>query len=96
MGDLRPGVDEHDRIDFLFLPGDVDQNGVVQPFDLLQFRQIVDGIYVPAQGIDEDYADTNRTGEITPFDLLMYRQLINGVPPATQPWAGETANNPQP
>jgi hypothetical protein len=96
LGNLGPGVEEPDRVDFLFLPGDVDQNEVVQPFDLLRFRQIVNEIFVPPMGIPEDYVDTNRTGEITPFDLLMYRQLINGTPPATQPWAGETANHPQP
>ncbi len=96
LGDLGPGIEEPDRIDFLFLPCDVDQNGQVGPFDLLRFRQIVNGIYVPTHGTLEDYADTNRTGEITPFDLLMYRQLINGTIPATRPWAGETANHAQP
>jgi hypothetical protein len=95
-GDLGPGVEEPDRIDFLFLPGDVDQNGEVSPFDLLRFRQIVSEVFVPTHGTPEDFVDTNRTGEITPFDLLMYRQLITGTIPATQTWNGATANSPQP
>ncbi len=96
LGNLGPGVEEPDRIDFLFLPGDVDQDGAVGPFDLLRFRQIVSEIYVPTHGTPEDYVDTNRTGEVTPFDLLMFRQLVTGQLPATRPWNGETANHPQP
>ncbi len=74
----------------------IDQNGRVQPFEVLRFRQVLNEVYVPRQGITEDFVDANRNGIISPFDLLQHRGLLNGVPPPTQPWAGETANNPQP
>ncbi len=96
LGNLGPGIEEPDRIDFLFLPGDVDQSSRVDPFDLLRFRQIVADAFTPALGVPEDFVDLNRTGEVTPFDLLMFRQLIAGQLPATRPWSGETANHPQP
>jgi hypothetical protein len=73
-----------------YLPADVDQNGSVTPFDLLEFRQLVNDQIDPVAGVEEDYVDTNRDGAITPFDLLSYRQLINGVSPATQAWNGAT------
>jgi hypothetical protein len=95
-GNQGPEVDETDRVDIAFLPGDVQQSGDTTPFDLLAFRQIVNDVVDPTQGIDEDYVDTNRDGDITPFDLLMFRQLVNGTPPATRPWSGESLNNPRP
>jgi Dockerin type I domain len=95
-GDMGPGMNEPDRIDFLFLPGDVDQNGVVNPLDLFRFRQLVTGVVTPDRGTLADYVDINRNGIITPADLFRFRQLIEGVPPATQVWAGASANNAQP
>ncbi len=95
-GNLGPGITEPDRIDFGFLPGDVDQSGRVDPFDLLRFRQIIDQVFAPTLGIAEDYVDINRTGDVTPFDLLMFRQLIAGAIPATESWSGEQSNSPQP
>ncbi len=77
------------EIRYGFLPADVDQDGVVGPFDLLRFRQIVNGVFTPTEGESELFADVDRDGAIGPFDLLVLRQLINGVGNATQPWAGE-------
>lgn len=95
-GNQGPGVSEPDRVDFLSLPGDVDQNSGVQPLDLLRFRQMILGSFSPTKGLDIDYVDTNRSGTINPIDLLRFRQLLTGVPPATRTWLGETANQPQP
>ncbi len=89
IGDLGPGVDESDRVDVGFLPADVDQSGVVSPFDLLRFRQIINDLFNPPQGTDADFVDIDRNGDITPFDLLNFRQLINGTGNATRPWSGE-------
>ncbi len=97
LGDQGPSVDEPDRIDVGYLPGDVDQSSAVTPFDLLLYRQIVNDLAVPDIGSDVDYVDTDRTGAISPFDLLAFRQLINGVsPPATQSWNGASMNNLRP
>ncbi len=71
-----------------FLPGDVNQNGIVQPTDLFAFRQIVNGFFTPEFGSTNDYIDTDRNGSVTPLDLFRFRGLINGVSPATQSWAG--------
>ncbi len=95
-GNQGPDADESDRVDIAFLPADVDQSGDVSPFDLLMFRQIVNDLLDPQQGTEEDYVDMDRDGSVSPFDLLLFRQLINGITPATQPWAGETLNNPRP
>jgi metallopeptidase family M12-like protein/dockerin type I repeat protein len=95
-GDEGADVDETDRVDVAFLPGDIDQNGSVTPFDLLTFRQLVNGGLVLDQGESEDFVDTNRDGALTPFDLLTYRQLVNGTTPATEVWSGESLNNPRP
>ncbi len=95
-GDLGPGVDEADRVDIGFLPADVDQNGEVGPFDLLLFRQFINGVSAPAEGVVTDFVDTDRNGAVEPFDLLSYRQLVNGVTPSTQPWAGATLDAPRP
>ncbi len=81
----------NDSIQIGYLPCDVDQTGSVTPFDLLTFRQYVNGVSEPAVGVVTDYIDTNRNGTSDPFDLLVFRQLINGVtPPATQPWNGQS------
>ncbi len=87
-GDLGPGVIEPDRVDYGFLPADVDQSGCVTPFDLLKFRQFVNDVVTP-NCPKIDFVDFNRNNAIDPFDLLMFRQL------ATR-WAGECINNPQP
>ncbi len=79
-----------DQITVGFLPGDVDQNGLVSPFDLLRFRQIVNGAFTAEVGVNADYADMDRSGAIAPFDLLRFRQTVNGISPATQTWAGAT------
>ncbi len=90
LGDLGPGVDESDRVDIGFLPGDVDQGGRVEPFDLLMFRSIIQGIGGNPQGEDADFVDVDRSGSVTPFDLLAFRQLVNGSGNATRVWADET------
>ncbi len=95
-GNQGPGVDESDRVDIAFLPADVDQSGGVTPFDLLQFRQLVNGVVPPPAGVVEDFADIDRSGSVQPFDLLAFRQLINGVSPATQPWSGAMLDAPRP
>ncbi len=95
-GDLGPGVAEPDRVDFAFLPGNVDQDETNAPFDLLVLRQYLNHVAVPVYGTLEDVADADRNSVITPFDLLRFRQLVNGIPPATQPWAGESLNHQQP
>ncbi len=89
LGDLGPGGDEPDRIDLGFLPGDLDQTGVVDPFDLLALRRIAAGLETPSRGPDVDYADTNRNGGIEPLDVLLFRQLVRGNGNATRPWADE-------
>jgi len=95
-GNRGPNVAEPDRLDFLFLPADVDQNGGVQPADLLRFRQIMAGSFEPGQGLVTDYIDTDRSGTINPIDLLRHRQLLSGTDRATRVWLGLTANQPQP
>lgn len=73
-----------------FLPGDIDQNGIVTPVDLLRFRQYLNETSTPSIGSVANYIDTDRDGEINPLDLYRYRQLINGVSPSTQVWAGQS------
>ncbi len=96
LGNQGPGLDEPDRVDIGFLPGDVDQDGGVGPFDLLRFRQLVNDVVNPDRGVEIDYVDINRDGALSPFDLLAFRQLINGVNPATRAWSGESMNNARP
>jgi ASPIC and UnbV/FG-GAP-like repeat/FG-GAP repeat len=97
VGNLGPGLDEPDRIDVSLLPGDIDQNGETSPFDLLLFRQLVQGNVGVDRGVVADYLDMDRSGVVTPFDILVYRQLVAGVsPPATQAWAGETLLDDRP
>ncbi len=89
-GNQGPGIDEADRVDIGFLPCDIDQSGGVQPFDLLRFRQFINGLIEPAQGEDRDFVDIDRDNEVTPFDLLALRQLIQGTGNATLPWDGQS------
>lgn len=95
-GNQGPGVGEPDRVDIGFLPADVDQNGTVNPLDLLRFKQFVNGIQSPAKGTLEDFLDIDRNGVINPLDLLGFKRLINGITPATQAWAGTSINHAQP
>lgn len=96
LGDLGPETDEPDRVDIGFLPCDIDQSGIVQPLDLLWFRQMFTGVRVPKLGGLRDYIDSDRSGTLNPTDLLRFRQLLLGTPPATRPWVGEAMNHPRP
>ena len=96
LGDLGPGVAEPDRLDFAFLPGDVNQDCRVSPLDLVRFRQGFAGTWSPPCGPVEDYLDITRNGSITPIDLLRMRQLLLGTPPATRRWLGEVSHASQP
>ncbi len=103
QGDQGPGVDEPDRVDIAYLPGDVDQSSATGPFDVLAFRQLVNGIIEPSSlGCSDaacDYIDVNRNlqcGAQDPFDLLALRQMANGVSPATRVWNGVALNHARP
>ncbi len=73
-----------------FLPADVNQDGTVNPLDVLRFKQIVNGLLTPTEGPVELFVDIDRSGTVSPLDLLVFKQLINGVANATQPWAGQS------
>lgn len=88
LGDLGLGVDENDRLDLAALPCDVDQNGRVQPLDLLRFRQIISGVFAHPRGIAEDYVDMDRQGTVAPIDLLRFRQLYSGTGQSIRAWSG--------
>jgi Subtilase family len=75
-----------DGITIGFLPGDVDQNGMVSPFDLLAFREIVAGVADDLPGAETLFVDTDRNEIVEPFDLLRYRGLIFGAADATRAW----------
>ncbi len=94
-GNEGPGVDETDRVDLGFLPCNVDQMGTCGPFDLLRFRQYVNGQVVPPGPLTL-FIDINRNLASDPFDLLRFRQIVNGVFPSTQPWGNVGMNNTQP
>ncbi len=94
-GDQGPGIDEPDRIDIGFLPGDVNRDSQVSPEDVLHFRQFTLGL-VEDDGGALNIFDLNRDGRIGPFDVLTIRRIIAGVTPATQPWAGLTLDQPRP
>ncbi len=96
LGNLGAGINEPDRIDIGFLPGDLDQNGTVTPNDLFRFRQGVNGLWEPGFGMIEDFLDIDRNGAIQPLDLFRLRQIINGNGVATQPWSGESMTTDQP
>jgi hypothetical protein len=90
QGDLGPGVNEPDRVDIGFLPGDIDQSGQTQALDLLRLRQIFFNQFHNPEGEDIDYVDLDRNGKFQPADLLRFRQLFYGTGPATQVWNGAT------
>ncbi len=81
--DIAPG---DGCIDIGYLPGDIDQSGVVNPVDLFLFRQYVNDVSTPAFGTIEDYADIDRNGSVSPLDLFRLRQGLNGV--GEDAWAG--------
>ncbi len=87
---------EPDRVDIASLPGDIDQNGIVQPLDLLRFRQGLNGTWTPEFGSLELYLDIDSNGEIQAVDLLRFRQLFQGSGNATQAWLGESLAEPRP
>ncbi len=73
-----------------FLPGDVNQDGVVAPTDLFRIRQTVNLSLSPIDGAFTDYVDIDRDSNITPLDLFRFRQLINGIGPATRAWGKQS------
>lgn len=99
-------ADEPDRLDIAFLPGDIDQSGMVTPIDLLRMRQYIaqelDGGICSAcphhvnGGLAGDYFDTDRDRDVDPVDLLRYRQLLAGTGGATRVWGGATLLEPRP
>jgi hypothetical protein len=92
--------DEPDRVDFAYLPGNIDQNNSVQPLDLLRMRQrLLDSCPATCPdcgGQDDFYFDIDRNGIIQALDLLRWRQLWFGTSPSTQVWQSESLNNPRP
>ncbi len=92
----NPIVDDN-SVSIAALPADVDQNGRVQPLDLLRMRQALTGaIADPEQGVLTDRFDIDRNGNIQALDLLRWRQLWTGAGSATQAWQGNQLNNDQP
>lgn len=97
QGDLGPDTNEPDRVDIGYLTADVNNNGNVNPLDLLKFKQFVNGVVTPDCGTLLDFTDINRNGSLNPLDLLRFKQAINGItPPSTQVWAFKSINNPRP
>jgi hypothetical protein len=96
LGDLGPGMNEPDRIDFGFLPCDTNQNGQCSPIDLFVFRGFVTGANTPPNGLLTDVADIDRSGAVSPIDLFRFRQLVNGVGASTQPWSLVSIPDPRP
>ncbi len=90
LGDLGPGNAEPDRIDIGFLPGDINQNGTVEPVDLTRMRQFIVNQSFHNSCADVLYFDTNRNGVAPePVDLTRYRALILGGGASTQVWQTE-------
>jgi hypothetical protein len=100
VGNMGASVNEPDRIDIGFLPGDIDQRGSTQPLDLFMLRAaIVNGTLPPntCAGLSVvDLADVDRNGVVEPIDVFFYRQLINGVGASTRPWGGAVMANTRP
>lgn len=91
QGNMGEDVDEPDRIDLAALPGDVDQNGVIEPLDVFRFRQLVNGAIPCLPELCEpppELTDMNRNGTVNPLDLFVFRQIINGAGTTTQIWGG--------
>jgi len=97
QGDLGPGNPEPDRVDYGFLPGDIDQNGETVPLDLIRFRQFIATGVNPNDCAAYLYYDIDRDGAFPlPLDLIRYRQILAGAPPATKAWLAESMNAMQP
>jgi hypothetical protein len=96
LGDLGPDIDEGDRVDIGFVPGDISQDGDAQPVDLSLWRQMYFNQVPPIQGAVELYIDTDRNGAVQPRDITIYIKLLLGNSPATQRWLGQGMNNPRP
>ena len=96
-GDQGAGVAEPDRVDVGSLPGDVNQDGLVSPQDLINLRQfLIAGTY-HNDCDDLLYFDIDRDGVMPePQDLLRFRQLLGGASPATRPWVLAAMNANQP
>ncbi len=96
-GDQGEGVAEPDRVDIGRLPGDINQDGLVSPQDLINLRQFLAAGTFHNDCEDELYFDIDRDGVMPePQDLLRFRQLLGGTAPATRPWALQELNAPQP
>lgn len=96
-GNRGPGEAEPDRIDIGCLPGDVNQDGIVSPLDLINLRQFLTSASFHNECDDLLYFDSDRDGVMPePQDLLRFRQILTGASPATQSWALQEMNRPQP
>ncbi len=97
MGNLGPAANEPDRIDIGRLPGDINQDGIVSPVDLVNLRQFLRANSFHNDCDDMLYFDLNRNGNLgDPQDLIRFRQIRQGSAPATQNWTGAVMNVPQP
>lgn len=104
LGDLGPGVSEPDRIDLGALPGDINQDGEVEPLDLIRYRQFIEDACsknpkqtCPDCGGEHFYFDIDRNDDFPlPADFLRLRQIFLGAPPATREWILEHLNCSQP
>lgn len=76
LGNVGSSGNEPDRIDIGFLPGDIDQNGEVNPLDLFRFRQLINGTETVECGELADYLDFNYDGAVSPSDLWVFRQML--------------------
>jgi hypothetical protein len=96
-GHLGPGQPEPDRIDLAFLPGDVNQDKIVSPLDLINLRQFLSTGSFHNECADILYFDIDRDGVMPePQDLLRFRQMLVGSAPATRPWSLEVLGSEQP
>lgn len=98
MGNLGPGMNEPDRMDYAAHPGNVNQDSQVAPIDLLRFRQRIANACgaCPSCGGEVLFFDMDRnTLFIQPIDLLRLRQVLTGAAPATRNW-GMAPNNTLP
>ncbi len=71
-----------------FLPGDVNQDGLVSAEDMTLLRKYLDGSTAPRVGSLEHFADVNCDGVANPFDLIAQRRILDGIAPATRAWQG--------
>ncbi len=95
---------EPDRIDVAFLPGDVNQDGTVSPFDFLDRNKFCADTDDPACGDPDDlrlYIDSDRNCTLdcvgpTGADYWASLDIVNGTGNATQSWSSENLNNSRP